>query len=106
MHEAITVSHSSANPAASNSDWVAYRSWMNSKISKLKDLGYTLAERNFRYGFVPLMELWKLRYSQLYLPSPEIKEVTHEAMEEEAAPETEIVQHIEFGPEANAASEP
>lgn len=56
---------------------------MNSEISKLKDLGYTLARSKFHFGFVPLMELWKLRNSQLCLPAPEIKEASLEAMEEE-----------------------
>lgn len=59
----MTVSRSFANPVAGDSAWEAYRSWMNSEISKIKDLGYTLVERKFRYGFVPLMELWKLRNS-------------------------------------------
>lgn len=69
---------------------------MNSEISKMEDLGYTLAERKFHFGFVPLMELWKLRNSQLCLPAPEIKEASPEAMEkEEEALKTEIIQHIE-----------
>lgn len=96
----MTVSRSSSNRAASD------KSWMNSEISKTKDLGYTLAERKFHFGFVPLMKLWKLRIYQLCLPTPEIKEASPEAMEEEeAAPETENVQHIESAPEP-AAPEP
>lgn len=55
--EAMTLSSSSVNPVASDSTWEAYRSWMNSKIYKLEDIGYTLAESKFRYGLVPLMEL-------------------------------------------------
>lgn len=53
----MIVSRSSTNPAASDSAWEAYRSWMNSKISKLKDIEYTLAESKFHFGFIPLMEL-------------------------------------------------
>lgn len=105
LHEAMIVSRSSVNPAASDSTWEAYRSQMNSKISKLKDLEYTLAERKFHYRFVPLMELWKLRNSQLCLPAPEIKEPTLQAMEEEAAPKTKFVQYIESASEVDAASE-
>lgn len=71
LHKAMTTSRSSAN-------WEAYRSWINSKISKLKDFGYDLSERNFHFGFVPLMELRKLRNAQLGLPTPEIKEVFQE----------------------------
>lgn len=63
LEKAITVSLSSTNPVASDLAWKDYRSRMNSEISKLKDLGYTLAERKFHFGFVPLMELWKLRNS-------------------------------------------
>lgn len=96
LEKAMTISHSSANPAASDSSWEAYRSWMNSEISKMKDLGYTLAESKFRSRFVPLMELCKLGNSQLCLRAPEINEASLEAMEEEEeAPETKIVQHIE-----------
>lgn len=79
---------------------------MNSKISKPKDHGYTFAKIIFHSGFVLLMEIWKLRNSQLYLPAPEIKEATPEVMEEEAAPETKIVQHIESALEVDAAYEP
>ena len=79
MHEAITISRSSANPAASDSAWEAYRKWTNSKISRLKDFGYKLVERKLCSGFIPLMEIWKLRNSQLCLLTPEIKEVTPEA---------------------------
>lgn len=101
LHEEMTVKRSSSNPATSDSAWEAYRSWMDSKISKLKNLGYTLDERQFRSGFVPLMELWKLRNSQIYLPAPEIKEAATEVMEREVAPsspKTDIVQHIESAP--------
>ena len=52
------------------------------------------------------MEIWKLRNSQLCLPAPEIKEATPEVMEEEVAPETEIVQHIESAPEPTATFVP
>lgn len=72
----MTVSHSSANPVASDSAWEAYISWMNSDISKMKDLGYTLVERKFRSGFMPLMELWKSRNSQLCLLAPEVNEAS------------------------------
>lgn len=57
LHEAMNISHSSANPDVGDSTWEAYRIWMDSKISKMKDFGYTLAKRKFLYGFVPLMEL-------------------------------------------------
>lgn len=83
-----------------------YRSWMNSKISKLKNLGYTFSERKLCSGFVPLMELWKLINSQLYLLAPEIKEASPESMEEEVSPETESVQHTESAPEPTATSDP
>lgn len=107
LHESMIVSHSSANPVVSDSAWEEYRSWMNSNISKLKDLGYTLAERKYCSGFVPLTELWKLRNSQLCLPAPEIKEDSLEAMEEEEdALETKPVQHIESAPEPAATSDP
>lgn len=110
LHEAMIVCCSSTNPDASDSAWEAYRSWMNfSQISKLKDIGYTLAERKFRSGSIPLMELWKLRNSQLCLPAQENNEATPEVMEEEAAlaaPKIKIAQHIESAPEADAASEP
>lgn len=76
LEKAMTVSHSSANPAASNSTWETYRRWMNYEVSKMKDLGYTLGENKFRYGFVTLMELWKLRNSQLCLPALEVKKVS------------------------------
>lgn len=95
--KAMIVSHSSTNSTASDSAWEAYRSWMNSDISKMKDFGYTLDESKLRSGFVPLIELWKLRNSQLFFPAPEIKEASPEAMqEEEEAPETETVENIEF----------
>lgn len=48
---------------------------LNPKFSKLKNLGYKVYERNFYYGIVPLMEIWKLRNSQSCLPAPEVKEV-------------------------------
>lgn len=79
---------------------------MNSKISKLKDLGYTLVESKFHYGFVPLMELWKLRNSHICLSAPKIKDVSPEAMEEEVAPETEPVQDIESAPEPATTPDP
>lgn len=70
LEKAMTVSHSSTNLATNDSTWEAYKSWMSSEVSKMKDLGYTLVERKFHYGFIPLMELWKLRNSQLCLPAP------------------------------------
>jgi hypothetical protein len=76
LAKAMNVSHSSINHVASGLAWEAYRSWMNSEISKMKDLGYTLAKIKFHYGCVPLMELWKLRNSQLCLLTPEIKEAS------------------------------
>lgn len=63
LEKAMIVNHSSTNPAASDSAWESYRSWMNSEISKMNDLGYTLDERKFCSGFMPLMELWKMRNS-------------------------------------------
>lgn len=82
MHEAMTISHSSANPIESDSAWEAYRRWINSKIYKMKNFGYKVSERNFYFGFIPLMEIWKLRNSQLCLPAPEVKEVILEVTEE------------------------
>lgn len=78
----MTTSRSSVNPAESDSAQEAYRRWINSKISKLKDFGYDLSERNFRYGFVPLTELWKLRNAPLCLPALRIKEVIQEVVQE------------------------
>lgn len=98
LEKATTVSHSSANPVASNSSWEAYRSWMNFEVSRMKDIGYTIAENKFCTGFVPLMGLWKLRNSQLCLPTPEVKEVSPKLMvvaEEETTPITEPAHHIE-----------
>lgn len=60
LEKAMTISHSSEKLVASDSVREAYRSWMNSEVSKMKDLGYTLAESKFLYGFVPLMELLTL----------------------------------------------
>lgn len=82
LHEVMMTNRSSANPVESDSAWEAYRWWINSKISKIKDFGYDLSERNFRYGFVSLMELWKLRTAPLCLPAPEIKEVIQEVVQE------------------------
>lgn len=99
---AMIVSHSTVNPAASDSTWETYISWMNSEISKIKDLGYTLDESKFRYGFVPLKELWKLRNPQLCLPAPEVNEASPEPMEEEEeALVIKLAQNIE-----SAALEP
>lgn len=75
LRAAMTTSRSSANPSESDFAWEDYKSWINSKISKLKNLRYKVSERNFCYGFVPLMEIWKLRNAPLCLPAPEIKEV-------------------------------
>ena len=80
LEKAMNISHSSTNPATSVSAWEAYRSWMNSEISRIKDLAYTLAERKFCYGLVPLLELWKIRNSQVFLLALEIKEASLEAM--------------------------
>lgn len=64
-------------------------------LSKMKDLGYSMAESKFRFGFVPLMELWKLRNSQLCLLEPKVKEASPEPMEkEEEAPTIEPAQNI------------
>lgn len=63
------------NPAESDAAWEAYKSCINSKISKLKNFGYKVSERNLCYGFVTLMELWKLRHNPLCLLAPEVKEV-------------------------------
>lgn len=52
------------------------------------------------------MEIWKLRNSQLCLPAPEVKEATPEVVEEEAAPETEVVQHAAIAQEVVVVSEP
>lgn len=75
LHESMMISHSLADPDESNSAWEDYRRWIKSKISKLKDFGYDLSERNFCFGFVPSMELWKLRNAPPCLPALEIKEV-------------------------------
>lgn len=79
LRTAMTTSHSSANPAESDSAWKDYKRWIDSKISKLKNFGYKISERNFRFGFVPLMEISKLRNARLCLPTAAIKEVTPEA---------------------------
>ena len=68
---------------------------MNYEISKMKDLGYTLDESKFRYGFVPLKELWKLRNSQLCLPAPEVNKASPKPMEEEEALVIKLAQNIE-----------
>lgn len=47
---------------------------MNTNIKYLK--------KNFRFGFVLLIEIWKLRNSQLCLPAPEVKEVIQEVDDE------------------------
>lgn len=60
LHEAMPISRSSENPTESDSAWETYIRWINSKISKLKKFRYKVSERNFHYGFVPLMEIWKL----------------------------------------------
>lgn len=60
----------------------AYRRWSNSKISKIKIFGYKVSEINFCSGFVPLIEIWKLRNSRLCLPALEIKEFIQEVGEE------------------------
>lgn len=73
LHEAMTINRSSANPAASDSAWEAYRGWVDSKISKLKNFRYKLAERQSCSGLIPLMEIWKLRNSHLCIPSLEVK---------------------------------
>lgn len=106
LHEAMAIIRSSANSAASDSAWKAYRSWVDSKISKLKDFGYKHAERKFRYRFVHLTEIWKLRKSQLCLPAPKVKEATPEVVEEEVAPESKVVQHLATAPEADVVFEP
>lgn len=72
LHAIMTTSYLSANPTE------AYKSWINSKISKLKNFGYKVSEKN-RYGFVPLMKIWKLRNTLFCLPTPEVKEVVQEA---------------------------
>lgn len=82
LHEVMTISRASANPAESDSSWEAYRRWMNYKISNLKNFGYKVSERKFRSGFVPLMEIWKLRNSHLCLPALEVNEVIQEVNEE------------------------
>lgn len=87
----MTTSRSSANPTRSDSAWEAYRRWVNSKISRLKNFGYKVSERNFRSGFIPLMKIWKLRNSQLCLPAPEVKKVTQEMVEEVVVQEDEVV---------------
>lgn len=42
------------------------------------------------------MELWKLRNSQLCLPTLEVKEASPEPMEEKETPTTEPAQNIEY----------
>lgn len=86
----MAITHSSENPAESDSAWKAYRRWVNSKISRLKNYGYKVSEKNFCSGFIPLMEIWKLRNSQLCLPALEVKEVTQE-VEEVVVQEAEVV---------------
>lgn len=105
LYEAMTISHSSANPTASDSAWEAYKVWVNSKISKLKYFGYQLTERKFLYGFIPLMEIWKLRNSQLCPPALEVKEATPEVVEEEVALETVTVQQAATAQEDDVVSE-
>ena len=78
----MIIGHSSANPTESDSAWEAYKRLMNSKISNLKNFMYKVFDRNFHYGFIPLMEIWKLRNSQLCLPAPEVKEAIQEVMED------------------------
>lgn len=79
LHAAVATSCSSTNPAESDSAWEDYISWINFEIYKLKNFGYNVSERNFCYGFVPLMEIRKLRNSLLCLPASEIKKVIPEA---------------------------
>lgn len=67
---------------------------MNSKISRMKNFGCKVSERNFLYGFIPLIEIWKLRNSQLCLPAPEVKEVTQEVVEEVVIQEDIAVQDV------------
>lgn len=67
---------------------------MNSKISRLKNFGYKVSERNFLSGFIPLMEIWKLRNSHLCLPAPEVKEVTQKVVEEVVFQEEVVLQDV------------
>lgn len=64
----------STNPAESDATWEAYRRWVNSKISKLKNFGYKFSKRNFHSRFEPIMEALQLQHAQLCLPAPEIEE--------------------------------
>lgn len=77
----------SSNLAETDVALEAYRSWINSKISKLKKFWYKVSKRNFCYGFVPLMELWKIQNTPLCLPAPEVKEVIQEDEEDSGHPE-------------------
>lgn len=78
LHAAMRTNYLSVNPTENDVTWEAYRSWMNSKISKLKNFGYKASKRNSSFGFVPLMELWKLRHAPLCIPASEVKEVAKE----------------------------
>lgn len=63
----------------------------------MKNIGYTLAENQFCSGFVPLMELWKLKNSQLCLLASKVNAVSPKPMlveKEDDAP-TESAQDIE-----------
>lgn len=67
-----------------------------SKISKVKEFGYDLSERNFFFGFVPLMKIWKLQNAPSCLPTLEIKEVIPETEVDSGHPEyimEEVVAH-------------
>ena len=75
LHTAMWTSVLSTNPTKSDAVWEAYRRWVNSKISKLKNFGYKVSERNFRSRFEPAMEALQLQRDPLCLPAPEIEEV-------------------------------
>lgn len=53
LHEAMTISCSSANPAKSDFAGETYKRWINSKIFRLNNFGYKVSERNFLLGLFP-----------------------------------------------------
>lgn len=57
LHADMRTSCLPSNPTESDAAWEAYRSWINSKISKLKNFGYKVSERNFSFCVCTLMEL-------------------------------------------------
>lgn len=71
----MLTSFMSSNPTESDSSWEVHRGWVNSKISKMKNFGHKVSERNFHSWFVPVMEVIQLQHAPLCLPAPEVKEI-------------------------------